>query len=246
MRWDTILQHKNVEKEQVFTSLKALGILEKLNRGYSEQVRKSKIKGTVTDLVHSAGHDAPIAEISYEDGQKTLEIAPFNIRVGDEVSSGVKAEVKDGNVLPLSVIPEGTLIFNIESLPGDGGKFVRTSGTFARILSKTGKKINVMLPSKKERVFNSTCRATIGIVAAGGRKEKPMLKAGLMSKKRAAKGKLYPSTSALSMNAVSHPFGGSSSAHKGRPTIARKFAPAGAKVGMIRPKRSGRGKGRKK
>ena len=202
------------------------------------------ITGKVTDIVHSSGHYAPIAKINY-DGRENLEIATFGLRVGDEISSGTNAEIKDGNVLPLANIPEGTLIFNIESLPGDGGKFVRTSGCFARLLSKTSGNVKVLLPSKKEHSFHPNCRATLGVVAGGGRPEKPILKAGTMAKKKTARGKLYPSTSALSMNAVAHPFGGSSSAHKGKPTIARKHAPAGAKVGMIRPKRSGRGKGRK-
>src|SRR3989338_1177993 len=215
------------------------------HQAYSEKEKKDRITGTVTDIAHSPGHYAPIAKINYE-GRKTLAIAPFGLRVGDEVSSGINAEIKDGNVLPLSSIPEGTLIFNIESQPGDGGKFVRTSGGFARVLSKMQDKVNVMLPSKKEHTFNSKCRATLGVIAGGGRTEKPFLKAGNMAKKRGARGKLYPITSALSMNAVSHPFGGSSSASKNGPMIARKYAPAGAKVGSIRPRRTGRGKGRKR
>jgi len=216
------------------------------HRGYSDKERKGKIKGNVVDIVHSSGHYAPIAKIKYEDNINSLQIAPYGIRVGDEVGAGAGAAVKDGNILPLKKLPEGTLVFNIESMPGDGGKYVRSSGCFARVISKTGSDVTLMMPSKKEHSFNESCRATIGVVAGGGRPEKPILKAGVMAKKRAARGKLYPSTSALSMNAVSHPFGGSSSAHKGRPTIARKHAPAGAKVGMIRPKQSGRGKGRRK
>ncbi|MAG15775.1 50S ribosomal protein L2 [Candidatus Woesearchaeota archaeon] len=211
----------------------------------SKEEESDKVTGKVKDIVHSSGHYAPIAKVTYQ-GKESLEIASFGLRVGDEVSSGKNAKIKDGNVLPLESISEGSLIFNIESLPGDGGKFVRTSGGFARVLSKTSDQVKVMLPSKKEHSFNPRCRATLGVVAGGGRPEKPILKAGLMSKKRAARGKLYPRTSALSMNAVSHPFGGSSSAHKGKPLIARKNAPAGAKAGMLRPKRTGRGKGRKK
>ncbi|MBI2664751.1 50S ribosomal protein L2 [Candidatus Woesearchaeota archaeon] len=203
----------------------------------------AEMTGKVTDIVHSQGHSAPIAKINYN-GNHLLGIAPYGMRVGDEVSAGQNAPLKDGNTLPLSKIPEGALIFNIESLPGDGGKFVRTTGGFARVLSKERMEVKVMLPSKKERSFHPQCRATIGVIAGGGRTEKPFMKAGEMSKKRAARGKLYPHTSAQSMNAVAHPFGGSST-NKGRPTIARKHAPPGAKVGMIRPRQSGRGKGRK-
>ncbi len=212
---------------------------------YSEQEKNGKITGKVKDIVHSAGHYAPIAVVTYGE-KEALEIAPFGIRIGDELSAGPKAEMKDGNVVPLASIPEGTLIFNIELMPGDGGKFVRTSGCFARLISKTENRVTVLLPSKKEHAFNPECRATIGVIAGGGRTEKPILKAGTMAKKRGARGRLYPITSALSMNAVAHPFGGSSSAAKNGPTIARRHAPAGAKVGMLRPRQSGRGKGRRK
>ena len=211
----------------------------------TDKEKSDVVNGRVVDLVHSTGHYAPIANITYEDRRKAQEIAPQGMFVGQRVSSGTNADVKDGNVLPLSSIPDGTLIFNIESLPGDGGKFVRTSGGFARVLSKSSKNVTVLLPSKKEHSFNVACRATIGIVAGGGRTEKPMLKAGLMRRKKYARGKLYPSVSGVSMNAVAHPFGGGGS-HKGRPTIARKHAPPGAKVGMLRPSKSGRGKGRRK
>lgn len=216
------------------------------HRTYSDGERNSIVKGRVIDILHSPGHYAPVAKVVYEDKIKSLELAPLAIKVGDHMTAGKNAEIKDGNTLPLSHIPEGTLVYNIEALPGDGGKFVRTTGGFARIVAKHSDRITILLPSKKEHSFNPACRAKIGIIAGGGRPEKPMLKAGIMSKKMAARGKLYPRTSALSMNAVSHPYGGSSSAHKGKPTIARRHAPAGAKAGMIRPKRSGRGKGRRK
>lgn len=211
---------------------------------YTDREKSDRLDGRVTDIVHSPGHYAPIAKIAYE-GREAYEIAPHGMFVGQRVSSGTKAEVRNGNVLPLSRIPDGTLIFNIESLPGDGGKFVRTSGGSARVLSKSSKNVKVLLPSKNEHSFNGACRATIGVVAGGGRTEKPMLKAGLMRRKKSARGKLYPSVSGVSMNAVAHPFGGGGS-HKGKPTIARKHAPPGAKVGMLRPGRSGRGKGRRK
>ena len=216
------------------------------HRQYSDSEKTGTVEGKVVDLVHSAGHYAPLAKTVYDDKTKSLELAPLGIKVGDRISSGKTAEIKSGNVLPLSEIPEGTLICNIESMPGDGGKFVRSSGGFARVTGKNQDGVTILLPSKKEHSFNPACRAKIGVIAGGGRLEKPMLKAGSMAKRMAARGKLYPRTSALSMNAVAHPYGGSSSAHKGKPTIARKNAPAGAKVGMIRPKRSGRGKGRRK
>ena len=216
------------------------------HKKHSEQEKKGIVQGEIIDIVHSSGHYAPIIKATYEDNTSSLEIAQLGAKVGDKILAGKKAGVKNGNVIPLSEIPEGQLVYNIESIPGDGGKFVRSSGNFARVVSKQSSKVTLILPSKKERSFHPSCRAKIGTIAGGGRKEKPILKAGIMTKRKNARGKLYPRTSALSMNAVDHPFGGSSSSNKGKPTIARKHAPAGAKVGMIRPKQSGRGKGRRK
>ena len=83
-----------------------------------------------------------------------------------------------GNTMQLKNIPEGAAIYNVESNPGDGGKFARTSGAFARIIAKMKDKVIVQLPSKKERSFLPECRATMGIVAGSGKTEKPFLKAG--------------------------------------------------------------------
>jgi large subunit ribosomal protein L2 len=197
-------------------------------------------KGTVTDIVHSQGHYAPIAETKFANGKEELLIAPEGMKVGDEIQVGSEAEINAGNILPLGKIPEGTGIFNIESTPGDGGKFVRSSGNFARITGKTEKGILVLLPSKKERVFNPLCRAAIGIVAGSGRLDKPLLKAGNQYYKSKARNKYYPIVCAMSMNAVAHKFGGSRKSKKGKPMASGRFAPPGAKVGSIRPRRSGR------
>jgi len=199
----------------------------------------SNFKGRVVDILHSAGHSGPIAKIAFGK-KKVLLIAPHGMRVGDEISAGENSEVKRGNILQLKSLPTGTNIYNIESQPGDGGKFVRASGTSAKIISKMKDKITVMLPSKKTRVFNQKCRATVGIIAGSGRTEKPFYKAGRKYHKMRAKNRLYPRTSALAMNAVAHPYGGSRTSKKGKPMIARRNAPPGAKVGLLRPKRSGK------
>ena len=136
-------------------------------------------------------------------------------------------------------MPEGTMIYNIENQPGDGGKFCRASGTFAKLLVKTDSSVTIELPSKKTKKFSSSCRAAIGVVAGGGRKEKPMLKAGRNYHKYRAKNKLYPKVSGVAQNAVDHPFGGSSSGNIGRPSVAPRNAPPGRKVGKIRPRRTG-------
>lgn len=207
-----------------------------------KKISESLIKGKIIDLIKCRGHSAPLAKIKYENGEDTLLLAPEGVKVGDEISSGKGSEIKAGNTLNLSDIPEGTLIYNIESSPGDGGKFCRSSGTFARVLTKLGNKVVVELPSKKQKTFSRDCRANVGIIAGGGRQEKPFLKAGKKHFAMKAKNKLWPIVCGQSMNAVDHPHGGSKSSHKNYPyTVSRHLSP-GAKVGAIAARRSGRKK----
>lgn len=196
--------------------------------------------GEVKEIIHSPAHSAPLARIMYDDGETILIQAGENLTVGDIVAVGKSAPVQPGNTLPLTNIPEGTLIYNIEERPGDGGRYARSSGTFARVLAKIGEKILVKMPSKKDKLFNPACRATIGIVAGGGRLEKPFMKAGRKWHAKRARGKLYPIVSAVSMNAMEHPYGSGRGSHKGKPTIAPRFAPPGRKVGKVRPRRTGK------
>lgn len=200
------------------------------------------ISGDITDIVHSSGHSAPLMELKYTNGEVGLLQAPEGVRIGDRIEIGKDVEVKPGNILPLKSIPEGTSIYNIEANPGDGGKFVRSSGAFARIITKTDDGIVVQLPSNKRRTFLPECKAAVGTVAGSGRTEKPFLKAGSKFYAMKAKNKLWPNVSGTSMNAVSHPFGGSSSHAKGIPTQSARNSPPGRKVGKIAPKRTGRHK----
>ena len=96
------------------------------------------------------------------------------------------------------------------------------------------------MPSKKQKQFHPNCRATVGVIAGSGKGEKPILKAGKRHHMMKARNKLYPQTSGVAMNAVDHPFGSGRGRHKGKPTIAPRFAPPGRKVGMIRARRTGR------
>jgi large subunit ribosomal protein L2 len=203
---------------------------------------KEKVRGEIVDLVNCSGHSGPLMQVKYEDGRETLVQAPEGVKVGDNIEMGDNVEVRIGNILPLKSIPEGTSIYNIESSPGDGGRFVRAAGAFAKIISKFKNKIVVQLPSNKKREFRADCRAVVGVIAGSGRKERPFLKAGKRYYAMRAKNKLWPKVSGTSMNAVAHPFGGSSSAVKGRPTQASRNVPAGRKVGKIAPKRTGRRK----
>ena len=199
-------------------------------------------KGEVVELVNCPGHSAPLAYVQSPNKNIDLVIAPLGTKKGDQIQIGPKSEIKSGNVLHLKDIPEGTSVYNIESQPGDGGKFVRASGTFAKVVAKTASKIVIKLPSRKEKSFHPECKAAIGTIAGGGRTEKPFLKAGTKYHKMRAKNRLYPSVSGTSMNAVDHPFGGTTSSHKGKPTVSPKHAPPGRKVGKLRPRRTGKQK----
>jgi len=199
----------------------------------------------VTQLISCRAHSAPLAELKHQDNTPTFIVAPEGIRIGQTLVIGGE-EIRRGNILELRNIPEGTSIFNIENTPGDGGKFVRASGTSARIVAKTKAKVTVQLPSKKHKDFNPACRACIGVAAGGGRLEKPFYKAGRKYYKMKAKNTYWPIVSGTSMNAVDHPFGGTKSSNKGRPTIAPRNAPPGRKVGMIRPRNTGRKRGKRK
>ncbi len=200
------------------------------------------IYGKVADLIHCPGHSAPLAKIKFDNKDEILIAAPETMKVNDVVASGAKAPIQVGNTTMLGNIPEGTQVYNIEAQPGDGGKFVRCSGAFAKVLINNGEKITLKLPSKKQKTLSSKCRATIGIVAGGGRVDKPFLKAGKKMHAMRAKNKLYPRTSGVAMNAVDHPFGSGRGRHIGKHKIAPRFAPAGRNVGLIKAKKTGRGK----
>ncbi len=215
------------------------------HRNYDEKEKTSITYGVVKDLIHCPAHTAPIAKIFYETGEKCYMIAPVGLKVNQKIATGIQASLIIGNTLPLKNIPEGTNIYNIEKNPGDLGRFVKTSGVSAKVGTKLHDKIVVIMPSKKKKLFNPECRATIGVIAGGGRTEKPFVKAGRKYYAMKARNKLYPITSAGAMNATDHPFGSG----RGGPTfggrassIAPKNAPPGRKVGLLRPRRTGKRK----
>ena len=207
--------------------------------GYTD-IASTNARGVVRDIVHCPGHSAPLLDVAFDNGQNILMIAPDQTRVGSEISTGENSAIARGNVLALKNIPDGTEVFNLESSPGDGGKFARAGGNFARVIGKTAKEITIMLPSKKQRKFSPNCRATIGRVAGTGKLEKPLLKAGAAHYKMKARNRFWPHVCGQSMNAVAHPHGGKRSSKKNYSLIMPRSAPPGAKVGKISPRRTGR------
>jgi large subunit ribosomal protein L2 len=187
--------------------------------------------GKVVDILNSTMRSAPIALVEYSDKSKGYIIAPEGIKVGDNVRNFVK---------PLSEIPIGKEVFGIETVPKSGPKLCLSAGSSAILISKEGDKAVLQLPSKKQKKVNLKCMATIGIPAGDGRKEKPWIKAGKKWIAMHARGKLYPRTSPVKMNAVDHPYGGKSGI--GRSKSVSRHAPPGRKVGSISSRRTGRRK----
>src|SRR3989344_1846122 len=200
----------------------------------------SLIKGKVMDILKCPGHTAPLMKVVYENKEELYLIAPNNIRVNDQIEYGLNSTLNNGSTLPLKAIPEGTLIFNIESLPGDGGKYCRSAGTCAKIITSTDNFILIELPSKKQRKFLPECRATIGTISGHGRKDKPFVKAGKRMHYMRARNKLYPRTSGVAMNALNHPYGSGRGRHHSKIKVVSRNAPPGKKVGKVAARRTGR------
>jgi large subunit ribosomal protein L2 len=200
------------------------------------------VSGTVVDIEHDPARSAPLVDVEFEDGDRRLVLAPEGVAVGDEIQVGVSAEIEPGNTLPLAEIPEGVPVCNVESKPGDGGKFARASGVSATLLTHDRDVAVVQLPSDEVKRLNPRCRATIGVVAGGGRTEKPFVKAGNKHHKMKARGTKYPRVRGVAMNAVDHPFGGGGRQHPGKPKSISRDAPPGRKVGDIASKRTGTGR----
>jgi Ribosomal protein L2 len=216
------------------------------------------VSGTVVDIEHDPARSAPVAAVEFEDsegrrpsgsrtesgeGDRRLVLAPEGIGVGDQLQVGVSASIEPGNTLPLAEVPEGVPVCNVEANPGDGGKFARASGVNATLMTHERNVTVVQLPSDEVKRLDPQCRATIGVVAGGGRTEKPMVKAGNKHHKMKARGTKWPNVRGVAMNAVDHPFGGGGRQHPGRPKSVSRDAAPGRKVGDIASRRTGRGGG---
>ena len=191
-------------------------------------------QGTIKDLIQAPGRTCPLAVIDFE-GKKSYQLAVEGTRVGQRIDLG-GTEVRVGNILTLANIPEGTLVNNIEGQPGDGGKFVKTAGASALVVSR-GKVVVLNMPSGELKEFNPACRAAIGVVAGGGRIDKPLGKAGKNFHTLRSRSVANKKTKGVAMNAVDHPNGGGSHPHVGGPNCHGRNAPPGQKAGFIAPKK---------
>ena len=211
--------------------------------------KTSQVNGIIREIIHDPGRGAPLARIVFNKPEgsgleKALVIAPEGIHTGQCVKCGPEAGVHVGNILPIGKIPEGAEVCNVECQPGDGGRYGRCSGDSCRIVThQDNGYTRIQLPSGRKLLLNSQCRATIGVVAGGGRPEKPMLKAGAVHHKYAAKRKSWPVVRGTAMNPVDHPHGGGSHQHMGKPGTVSRSARPGQKIGLIAARRTGRRRG---
>ncbi|MCT1904935.1 50S ribosomal protein L2 [Oceanobacillus sojae] len=174
---------------------------------------KDGVPGRVATIEYDPNRSANIALIHYADGEKRYILAPKNIKVGQVIESGVEADIKVGNALPLGSIPVGTVIHNIELKPGRGGQLARSAGAEAQILGREEKYTLVRLASGEVRLILTTCRATIGQV---GNIEHELIRVGKAGRSR-WKG-IRPTVRGSVMNPNDHPHGGG----EGRAPIGRK------------------------
>jgi large subunit ribosomal protein L2 len=165
--------------------------------------QKDGIPATVATIEYDPNRSALIALLFYADGEKRYILAPLGLKVGDVVISGATADIKPGNALPITNIPLGTLVHNIELVPGKGGQMARSAGNFAQVMAKEGKWAQLRLPSGEIRMVAMDCKATIGQV---GNIDHENISLGKAGRKRHMG--FRPSVRGVVMNPNDHPHGG--------------------------------------
>ena len=184
----------------------------RLYRNVDFKRNKDGISAKVIGIEYDPNRTANIALICYEDGEKAYILAPDGLKDGMKVMNGPEAEIRVGNCLPLSEIPVGTLVHNIELYPGKGGQLVRSAGNSAQLMAKEGKYATLRLPSGEMRMVPIVCRATVGTV---GNVDHNLIKIGKAGRKRNMG--IRPTVRGSVMNPNDHPHGGG----EGRAPIGR-------------------------
>ena len=173
---------------------------------------KDNIPATVLSIEYDPNRTANIALICYADGQKAYILAPQGLKVGQKIMNGEHAEARLGNCLPLSLIPIGTEVHNVELYPGAGAQMVRSAGVAAQLMAKEGKYATLRIPSGEMRMVPINCRATIGVVGNG---EHSLVNIGKAGRKRHMG--IRPTVRGSVMNPNDHPHGGG----EGRAPVGR-------------------------
>jgi large subunit ribosomal protein L2 len=164
---------------------------------------KDGVEARVAGVEYDPNRSANIALLVYVDGEKRYILSPEGLKVGDKVASGDKAEVRIGNSLPIKLIPEGTLVHNIELRSGKGGQMARSAGASAQLMAKEGSYATFKLTSGEVRLVEINCRATVGVV---GNSEHANISYGKAGRTRWVGRR--PRVRAVAMNPVDHPMGG--------------------------------------
>jgi large subunit ribosomal protein L2 len=209
---------------------------------------KDGVPARVASIEYDPNRSASIALLNYADGDKRYILAPQGLRVGAEVVSGQGADIAPGNSLPLARIPTGTVVHNVELIPGQGGKLGRSAGTAIQVVAKEGPMVSLRLPSSEVRMVRGECRATVGTLSNADHQNVKIGKAG----RARHKGK-RPQTRGVAMNPVDHPHGGGEAHHTpgghpvtpwGKPTIGYRTRKKGKRSDalIVRGRRRGKRK----
>ena len=164
---------------------------------------KFGVPATVKTIEYDPNRNVRISLVFYADGEKRYILTPEGLNVGDVIVSGPEAAIQTGNALPLELIPLGTIVHNVELIPGRGGKMVRSAGNFAQVMAKEGNYVTIKLPSGEMRMVRKECMATVGTL---GNSEFKNLKIGKAGRKRYMG--VRPTVRGVTMNPCDHPHGG--------------------------------------
>jgi large subunit ribosomal protein L2 len=211
---------------------------------------KDGVPARVATIEYDPNRSCYIALLQYADGAKSYILAPAQLRVGEEVQSGQGADIRPGNALPLRDMPTGTVVHNVELVPGQGGKLGRAAGTAIQVAAKEGDYVTLRLPSSEMRMVRAECRATVGALSNA---EHQNIKIGKAGRSR-HKGK-RPQTRGVAMNPVDHPHGGGEAHHTpgghpvtpwGKPTLGYRTRKKGKSSDryIVRGRRRGKKKSR--
>jgi large subunit ribosomal protein L2 len=210
--------------------------------------RKDGVPAKVATIEYDPNRTCYIALLHYVDGAKSYILAPQGLAPGDRVESGERADIRPGNALPLGSIPTGTVVHNVELVPGQGGKLGRSAGSAIQVVAKEGSQVTLRLPSSEMRLVLADCRASIGTLSNS---EHQNVKIGKAGRKRHMGTR--PQTRGVAMNPVDHPHGGGEAHHTpgghpvtpwGKPTIGYRTRKKGKRsdATIVRGRRRGKKK----
>ncbi|HQB85239.1 MAG TPA: 50S ribosomal protein L2 [Candidatus Pacearchaeota archaeon] len=179
------------------------GGVKKLYRLVDFKQLKKDVPATVIHFAYDPYRTAYIALIQYEDGEKSYILAPQDLKEGDKIVVSDKGELNSGNRMKIKNIPVGTMVYNIEFMPGKGGQFIRSAGSGAKVVAHEDKYATIEMPSKEVRKIHGECFASIGIISNSEHKYKRIKNAGAKRRKG-----IRPTVRGSAMNPVDHPHGG--------------------------------------